>query len=104
MFVYYLNNPLLSTTASFDNLTDSSLEDLKNEGTPAPCDNFAQVSESLKEKKMARGGGRQGTLHSPAKRRANQLQMETVSICTLSWMLQRRRESLWMTSDDDEYL
>ena len=31
MFVYYLNNPLLSTTASFDNLTDSSLEDLKNE-------------------------------------------------------------------------
>ena len=56
----------------------------------------------LKGKKVARGDGRHGTLHGPAKRRANQMLMETVSIHTLRWTLQRRGESLWMTSDDDE--
>ena len=33
----------------------------------------------LKGKKVARGDGRHGTLHGPAKRRANQMLMETVT-------------------------
>ena len=44
----------------------------------------------LKEKEVARGDGRHGTLHGPAKRRANQMLMETVSIHTLRWTLQRK--------------
>ena len=56
----------------------------------------------LKEKKVTRGDWRHGTLHGPAKRRANQMLMEIVSIHILRWTLQRRGESLWMTSDDDK--
>ena len=56
----------------------------------------------LKEKNVARGDGRQGMLHGPAKRRANQLLMETISIYTLRWTLQQRGESLWTSSDDEE--
>ena len=58
----------------------------------------------LEEKKVAHGDGRHGTLHGTAKRRANQMLsmlMETVNIYTLRWILQRRGESIWMTSDDD---
>ena len=56
----------------------------------------------LIEKNVARGAGRQGELYGPAKRRHNQLLMETISIYTLRWTLQRRGESLGTTSDDDE--
>ena len=56
----------------------------------------------LIEKNVARGAGRQGELYGPAKRRHNQLLMETISIYTLRWTLQRRGESLETTSDDDE--
>ena len=56
----------------------------------------------LIEKNVARGAGRQGELYGPAKRRYNQLLMETISIYTLRWTLQRRGESLGTTSDDDE--
>ena len=48
--------------------------------------------DRLKEKNVARGDGRQGMLHGPAKRRVNQLLMETISIYTLRWTLQRRGE------------
>ena len=58
--------------------------------------------DRLKEKNVARGDGRQGMLHGPAKRRANQLLMETISIYTLRWTLQRRGESLWTSFDDEE--
>ena len=58
--------------------------------------------DRLKEKNVARGDGRQGMLHGPAKRRANQLLMETISIHTLRWTLQRRGESLWTSVDDEE--
>jgi ribonuclease HI len=58
--------------------------------------------DRLKEKNVARGDGRQGMLHGPAKRRANQLLMETISIYTLRWTLQRRGESLWTSVDDEE--
>ena len=56
----------------------------------------------LKEKKVVRGDGRHSTLHGPAKRRANQMLMETVSMHTLRWTLQRRGESLRIIYDDDE--
>ena len=58
--------------------------------------------DRLKEKNVARVDGRQGMLHGPAKRRANQLLMETISIYTLRWTLQRRGESLWTSVDDEE--
>ena len=46
--------------------------------------------ESLEEKKVAHAGGRHGALRESAKRRTNQMLMETVSIHNLRWTLQRR--------------
>ena len=56
----------------------------------------------LEEKGVGRGDGRQGELHGPVKRRANQLLMETISIHTLRWTLQRRGVSAWTRSEDDD--
>ena len=48
----------------------------------------------LRVKNVARGDSHQGMLHGPAKRRANQLLMETTSIYTLRWALQWRLTDL----------
>ena len=56
----------------------------------------------LIEKNVARADCRQGELYGPAKRRSNQLLMETISIHMLRWTLQWRGESLKTTSDGDE--
>ena len=63
---------------------------------------YSHTLNRLIEKNVARGDGRQGKLYGPAKRRSNQLLMETISIYTLRWTLQRRGVSLRTTSDDDE--
>ena len=56
----------------------------------------------LEEKGVGRGDGRQGELHGPVKRRANQLLMETISIHTLRWTLQRRGVSALTRSEVDD--
>ena len=48
----------------------------------------------LRVKNVARGDSHQGMLHGPAKRRANQLLMETTSIYTLRWALRWRLTDL----------
>ena len=46
----HMSNPEAMEQGKERENIDAGLEDVKNEGTPAPCDNFAQVSESLEEK------------------------------------------------------
>lgn len=63
-------------------------------------DEDSHTVRRLIERNVAHGDGRQGELYEPAKRSSNQLLMETISIYTLRWTLQRRGE--WTTTDGDE--
>ena len=69
---------------------------------PTRVEEDSYTLSRLEEKGVGRGDGRQGELHGPVKRRANQLLMETISIHTLRWTLQRRGVSAWTRSEDDD--
>ena len=58
--------------------------------------------EVLKGKGIKRGAGRSSLMRGPARRISNQLTMETISLHTLKWLLQRREEQLWTCTDCDD--
>ena len=58
--------------------------------------------EVLKGKGIKRGAGRSSHMRGPARRISNQLTMETISLHTLKWLLQRREEQLRTCADCDD--
>ena len=60
--------------------------------------------EVLKAKGVQRGAGRTVMLTGAARRISNQLLMETISVPTLRWTLQRRTEQLWECPDCDDVI
>ena len=56
----------------------------------------------LEEKGVRRGAGGRSNLKGPARRRYNQLVMETISRATLKWTIQRRTEQIWVYPDCED--
>ena len=57
----------------------------------------------LKEKGVQAGEGVHSTLRGATRRRINQIQMETISIPTLRWLLAARCEQEWSCPDCDDH-
>ena len=61
------------------------------------------TTHCLKERGIPRGAGRRCNLRGQARRISNQLLTGTVSLSTLSWLLQRRDEFLWLFPQRNDY-
>ena len=56
------------------------------------------TKDRLIENGVKYGEGRKSNVRDPTRRYTNQLMMETISVYTLKWSLQRRAEEVWMNS------
>ena len=56
------------------------------------------TKDRLIESGVKYGEGRKSNVRDPTRRYTNQLMMETISVYTLKWSLQRRAEEVWVNS------
>ena len=56
----------------------------------------------LLEKGVKRGAGRRSDLRGLSRRRSNQMLVETISLSTLRWILERKDEQIWLCAAYDD--
>ena len=93
----------LDGTAAIDNnlILDppSVLQCVKQQLFDIRVQSSSHTLSRLQEKGVQAGEGVQSTLRGATRRRLNQIQMETISLPTLRWLLAARGEQEWTCPD-----
>ena len=96
---------LAGTAAIDNNLTldpPSVLQCVKQQLFDIRVQSSSHTLSRLQEKGVQAGEGVQSTLRGATRRRLNQIQMETISLPTLRWLLAARGEQEWMCPDCED--